>query len=367
MAVRKRKTKWNKRGEAVADFACGVTGSVLRNSGKAIAGTCKGMVKRASSARRKKAEKKQSAPHLALTEKSGVRFKTIPPGMIDTKLDDVAGLEDVKKILQEDVINPFLYPDTYARFNVASGGGLLLWGPPGCGKTHMARAVAGQLEAAFFSVNPAEIKSSVPGETERRIQDLFQTASQYEKVVIFFDEIDALLSRRGGRKINAVTQFLTLSDGLLKIDNCTLLIGATNKPWGMEEAALRPGRFSHKIYVGLPNPEAREAIIKIHLRDVPQEELLISNEVITNTEGFSGADLSHISKIAKKQALNRQLESGEDEEVCSEDLLRAIEETPKSVSPEILEEYTDWVKKSPSNKSRAKRNHSGDIHEVNER
>jgi len=345
----RRRNKWERRGAAAADFTCGVAGSVLRNSGKVIAGTCKGTAKLIASARKKKPGKNVSVAPRVASEHTGSRFKPLAPEMVDAKFEDVAGLEEVKQILEENVINPFLFPETYARFQVASGGGVLLYGPPGCGKTFIARAIASQLGAAFYSVNPADIKSSASGETERRIQELFQTASRHEKVVLFFDEIDALLSRRGSRKINAVTQFLALSDGLMKIENCTLLIGATNKPWSVDEAALRPGRFSNQIYVGLPEPEAREAIIKTHLRNTPQEDALISDQIINLTEGYSGADLAHISKVAKKQALNRQLESGKDEQICSADLLRAIQETPKSVFPELVEEYTDWLKKIRQN------------------
>jgi len=342
----KRKTKWERRGAAAADFTCGVAGSVLRNSGKVIAGTCKGTAKLIASVRKKKTGKNVSVVPRIANENVASRFEPLAPEMVDAKFEDVAGLEEVKKILNEDVILPFVHPEVYHRFQVKSGGGVLLYGPPGCGKTFVARAIASQLGAAFYSVNPADIKSSASGETERRIQELFQTAALHEKVVIFFDEIDALLSRRGARKINAVTQFLALSDGLLKIENCTLLIGATNKPWSVDEAALRPGRFSNQIYVGLPDREARKAIIQTHLRNTPQEEILISDQIITFTDGYSGADLSHVSKVASKLALNRQLESGKDEQICSADLLQAIQETPQSVFPELLEEYTDWLKTS---------------------
>ena len=188
------------------------------------------------------------------------------------KLSDVAGLEDVKTELHEKVIEPFIHPELFERFHLSNSGGALLYGPPGNGKTFVARAVAGELDAKFFPLNPADIKSKWVGETEKNLQRVFDEARQHEKSVIFIDEVDALLAARGNRKIGAVTQFLQLSDGLIRTKNFPFLLSATNKPWMLDEAVIRPGRLGTHIYVGPPDPKARVAILALNLKGVPTAE-----------------------------------------------------------------------------------------------
>ena len=270
----------------------------------------------------------------------------------DIQLDDVAGLDDVKLALREDVINVFAHPEVYERFKVEGGGGVLMYGPPGNGKTFIAKAVAGELDAAFFPVDASQIKNKYVGETEKNMRRLFEEASKHERAVIFLDEVDALISKRGNQKVNAVTQFLILADGIVKAKNCLLLLGATNKPWGLDSAALRPGRFGKQIYVGLPDQTAREAIMRYCLREVPSEDGFLFEALAQETEGYSGADVAELCRRAKKLAIWRQIKSGQDEVVTAADIRQGLERMVPSVKPGDLNRYEEWkARVSPNDDS----------------
>ena len=268
----------------------------------------------------------------------------------EIKLDDVAGLDEVKQALREDVINVFAHAEVYERFKVEGGGGVLMYGPPGNGKTFIAKAVAGELDAAFFPVDVSQIKDKYVGETEKNMHRLFEEANKHERAVIFLDEIDALLSKRGNQKVNAVTQFLILADGIVKSKNCLLLLGATNKPWSIDPAALRPGRFGKQIYVGLPDGTAREAIARYCLKEVPVEEGLSFDTLVEQTVGYSGADMAEVCSRAKKTAIKRQIESDQDEFVTTADFEKALSLVSSSVRPESLAQYEEWRHTISSNK-----------------
>jgi len=258
------------------------------------------------------------------------------------KLDDVAGLNDVKQELREKVIEPFLHPELYERFKVKVGGGILMYGPPGNGKTYIAKAVAGEIDAAFFNVNTSQIKDKYVGETEKNIQRLFDEARQHERSVLFLDEVDHLLAKRGNRKIGSVAQFLSLTDGLVKNTNCMLVLAATNKPWVLDEAVTRPGRLGTHIYVGPPDAEARKAIMALNMKDVPTADELSFDAIIDKTDGYSGADIAELCDRAKRLALNRQLSSGSEEQVKVNDFDSALEKVLPSVSADLLKEFDAW-------------------------
>jgi transitional endoplasmic reticulum ATPase len=259
------------------------------------------------------------------------------------KLSDVAGLEDVKAELREKVIEPFTRPELFERFKLQKGGGVLMYGPPGNGKTFIARAIAGEMNAKFFPVNAAEIKSKWVGDTEKNLQKLFDEAKQHPKSVIFLDEVDHLLAARGNRKIGAVTQFLSLSDGLIKIKNCMLMLAATNKPWMLDEAVIRPGRLGTHIYVGPPDLKAREAILSLNLKLVPTENFSLA-EIAVGTENYSGADIAELCDHAKRAAKNRQISSGKNEVVMKSDFAEAIGKICPSVSSVQLKQFEAWRK-----------------------
>lgn len=299
---------------------------------------------------KEKAKKQQSenAPKREIQEHSGDTEDQPPASQWqllekpDVKLDDVAGLGEVKAALREDVINVFSHPEIYERFKVEGGGGVLMYGPPGNGKTFIAKAVAGELDAAFFPVDASQIKDKYVGETEKNMRRLFEEAGKHPRAVIFLDEVDALLSKRGNQKVNAVTQFLILADGIIKNKNCLLILAATNKPWAIDPAALRPGRFGKQIYVGLPDKVAREAIIKYCLRDVPTVDEFPFESMAEKTDGYSGADIAEISRSAKKSAIWRQIESGKEEFVTIEDFEKGVSTISPSVKPAAVAEYEKW-------------------------
>jgi transitional endoplasmic reticulum ATPase len=258
------------------------------------------------------------------------------------KLDDVSGLADVKQELREKVIEPFLHPEVYDRFKVKIGGGILMYGPPGNGKTFIAKAIAGELDAAFFNVNSSQIKDKYVGETEKNLQRLFDEARGHERSVLFLDEVDHLLAKRGNRKIGTVAQFLSLTDGLVKNTNCMLVLAATNKPWMLDEAVIRPGRLGTHIYVGPPDATAREAILAYNMRDVPVGPDVALADVAAQTDGYSGADMAELCDRAKRCALNRQLTSGTEESVTMDDFTAALQKVLPSITPDLLKQFETW-------------------------
>lgn len=168
--------------------------------------------------------------------------------------DDVAGLEEVKEKIRDLIITPFLYPEKAKKWKVKTGGGVLLYGPPGTGKTYLAEAVAGELDADFFYVKASDIMSKWVGESEKRVAELFKKARESKKAVIFIDEIDALLPKRTTHSSvmqRVVPQFLAEMDGIDSRNENILLMAATNVPWNIDPAALRPGRFDFKFYIPL--------------------------------------------------------------------------------------------------------------------
>ncbi len=258
------------------------------------------------------------------------------------RLDDVAGLAKVKAELREKVIEPFKHPELFERFKLKIGGGVLMYGPPGNGKTFVAKAVAGELDAAFFPVNAAEIKDKYVGETEKNLQRLFDEARKHDRAVLFLDEVDHLLAKRGNRKIGTVAQFLSLTDGLVKNKNCLLILAATNKPWMLDEAVIRPGRLGTHIYVGPPDAKAREAILSLNLNGVPAAPELSLAELAKQADGYSGADMAELCDRAKRAAKNRQVASTKDEVVTTEDFAAAMSKVRPSVTPDQLKEYETW-------------------------
>ncbi|NLH72796.1 MAG: ATP-binding protein [Verrucomicrobia bacterium] len=259
------------------------------------------------------------------------------------KLADVAGLDEVKQVLIEQVIEPFQTPELFERFKIEKGAGVLMYGPPGNGKTFIARAIAGELDAAFFPVDSAQIKDKYVGETEKNLKRLFEEAMKYPRAVIFLDEVDNLLARRGNRKIGAVAQFLSLTDGLLRVKNCLLLLASTNKPWLLDPALLRPGRLGTHIYVGLPDAKAREAIITGALKGAPVAPDVSIPDLAAQTEGYSGADLAKsVCLEAKQSAKRRQKATGKDEFITREDFTQALAKIKPSIKPQDLKDFEKW-------------------------
>lgn len=256
---------------------------------------------------------------------------------------DVAGLEDLKEKIKELIIIPFQYPDKAKKWKLKTGGGILLYGPPGTGKTHLAKAVAGELDADFFYVKASDIMSKWVGESEKRVAELFKRARESKRAVIFIDEVDALLPKRSG--INStvmqrvVPQFLAEMDGIDSKNDNILLMAATNVPWNLDPAALRPGRFDFKFYIPLPDFEARKKIFQLNL-DVPNE--VDFDLLAEKTEGYSGADIKLICDEAKRLMFRREIESGKEEILRTHDVFEVLGKVKPSVDEKMIKKYESF-------------------------
>jgi transitional endoplasmic reticulum ATPase len=258
--------------------------------------------------------------------------------------DEVGGLEEVKKKLKEAVEWPLKNPEVFKRLGIQPPKGILLIGPPGCGKTMLARAVATESEANFISIKGPEVFSRWVGESEKAIREIFRKARMASPVVIFFDEVDSLVPRRGvgdgdsGVTERVISQLLTEMDGIMPLEDI-IVIAATNRPDIVDSAVLRPGRFDRLIYVPEPDEAARLEIFKIHTKNMP-----LSNDVDIKahrmTKGYSGADISSVCREAAMNALRRDINA---KEVTFSDFEKAMEEVPPSISPEIEKWYRSFM------------------------
>jgi len=258
--------------------------------------------------------------------------------------DEVGGLEEVKEKLKEAVEWPLKNPEVFKRLGIHPPKGILLIGPPGCGKTMLARAVATESEANFISIKGPEVFSRWVGESEKAIREVFRKARMASPAVIFFDEVDSLVPRRGlgygdsGVTERVISQLLTEMDGIMPLEDI-IVIAATNRPDIVDSAILRPGRFDRLIYVPEPDEAARLEIFKIHTNNMP-----LSNDLDIKahrmTKGYSGADISSVCREAAMNALRRDINA---KEVTFSDFEKAMEEVPPSISPEIENWYRSFI------------------------
>ena len=259
-------------------------------------------------------------------------------GAAGVKLDDVGGLDHVKQQLERSFLAPIRNPEMAAAFGKATSGGLLLWGPPGCGKTFLARATAGEMSANFYSVSLADVLDMWIGASERNLAEVFDIARANAPCVLFFDEIDALGQKRAHLRVagatlrGVVNQLLAELDGVGADNDGVFVLAATNHPWDVDEALLRPGRFDRRLLVLPPDPSARHAIMDYHLRGKPLDDVDLT-DLVAATEGYSGADLSLIVEEATERSLERSLESGRIEPVSTAALLSALELVKPSIGP----------------------------------
>ena len=207
-------------------------------------------------------------------------------------LDDVIGLEDAKAVVMDALVNPVNHPDIYKTLKVAPGTGLLLYGPPGTGKTLFAKAVANEMDMPFMDVRCDKLKSKYVGETEKNVAEMFRAARALKRCVLFLDECNAILARRGDQKVCMVEQFLVELDGFAASDAQLFVLMATNLPWTLDSAITRSGRLSESVYVGLPDEAARRKLIGLAFKDVPLAADVDLGRLAPLTEGFSGADLA---------------------------------------------------------------------------
>jgi len=229
-------------------------------------------------------------------------------------LADVGGLSDVKERLQIAFLAPMRNPELRKLYGKSLRGGLLLYGPPGCGKTFIARAVAGELGASFVSVGISEVLDVWIGASEKNLRELFELARRQSPCVLFFDEVDALGQRRSQTRNSTmrttVNQFLAELDSVGSDNEGVFVLGATNAPWDVDPALRRPGRFDRTVLVLPPDSPAREEILRYHLRDRPIAGIDLAS-LVSRTDGFSGADIAHLCESAAEIALMDAVRSGE--------------------------------------------------------
>ena len=260
--------------------------------------------------------------------------------------DDIGGLEEVKQQLKEAVEWPLKYPGAFKRMGIRPPRGILLYGPPGCGKTLLARAVATESEANFIAIKGPEIYSKWVGESEKAIREVFRKGRMAAPSIIFFDEFDAIVPRRGmgiGDSMvteRVISQLLTEMDGLVALEN-VVVIGATNRPDIIDPAVLRPGRMDRIIYVPPPDEEARFQILKIHTRNMPLAEDVDLREIAKRTEGYSGADLETVCREAAMNALRKDINA---KHVTKEDFEEALKKVGPSLTPEMVKWYEEIAK-----------------------
>ena len=241
---------------------------------------------------------------------------------------DVGGMDAVKEEIALKIIFPIKYPELYKTYSKPMGGGILLYGPPGCGKTYLARAMAGEVPSSFITIGLNDVLDMWIGTSESNLHDFFQHARQSTPSVLFFDEVDALGgSRTDMRKTASRTitnQFLEELDGAKYSNEGILVLAATNTPWLLDTAFRRPGRFDRVIFIGPPDARAREQILQVHLRNVPTLQVDLAT-VAAKTEAFSGADLQAVIDRAIERKLLEAIKIGHAVPLSTADLLDAVE------------------------------------------
>jgi len=266
----------------------------------------------------------------------------------DVKWDDIGGLEEVKRLLKEAVEWPLKYPDAFKRMGIRPAKAVLLYGPPGCGKTLLAKAAANESEANLIAVKGPELLSKWVGESEKAVREIFKKAKQTAPTIILFDEIDALAPRRRGDDFTGshvtetvVNQLLTEMDGIETLEN-VIIIGATNRPDILDPALLRPGRFDTRIIVPVPDKEARLEIFKIHTRRMPLDNVDL-NELAKKTHGYSGADIEAVCREAAMIALREDIKS---KKVSREHFEKALKKISPSISDIDVNAFKNSVERS---------------------
>jgi len=250
----------------------------------------------------------------------------------DVSFEDIGGMEDVKEEIRMKILYPLKNPDLFRAYGKKAGGGVLLYGPPGCGKTLISRATAGEIDANFLSIGIHEILDLYIGESEKNLHRLFQMARDNSPSILFFDEVDALAADRRDMRKSAgrtlINQLLAEMDGNVASNDGILIIGATNAPWHIDPAFRRPGRFDRILFVPPPDEAARAAIIEVLAKGKPIAQL-DAKALAKNTKDFSGADLKGIFDVAVERGLAQAMKQGQLVPITNRDL----QDAAKSLKP----------------------------------
>ncbi len=255
----------------------------------------------------------------------------------------IGGMEALKERIRMSIIYPFKNKELFKKFKKKSGGGLLFYGPPGCGKTLISRATAGECGAHFINVSIHEILSKWIGESEQRIHEMFAEARRKAPTIIFIDEVDALGVKRSdaGHTASLVNTLLTEIDGASSNNEDVLVLGATNTPWRIDSAFRRPGRFDHVLFVPPPDQEARESIFQIMLDGVPQDSLDVK-KLAKVSDKFSGADIRSAVERASEAVIQEIMRTGKEGVVTQKQMLASIKAT-RPTTLEWLEQATNYA------------------------
>ena len=271
------------------------------------------------------------------TWESAEEFEGGPNEVVDLERPEISfasvgGMEEIKEEIRMKIIYPLENRALFKAYGKKPGGGVLLYGPPGCGKTLISKATAGEIQANFISVGIHQILDLYVGNSEKNLHQLFQLARDNAPAILFFDEVDALAADRKDFRESAIrtviNQFLAEMDGNIGSNEGILILGATNAPWHLDAAFRRPGRFDRVIFVPPPDEPAREAIVEILARDKPLHRL-DAKTLAKRTKEFSGADLKSIFDIATERALSRAMKAGRVVPLTTDDLIQAC----KSMKP----------------------------------
>lgn len=265
--------------------------------------------------------------------------------------NDVAGLDDVKEQIIFHVLEPMINPSLAEAYGIKPGGKILLYGPPGTGKTFIARAIAGEVDAAFYSVNCQDLISKYMGDSSKQLDKLFDEAQKNERAIIFFDEFDSVASKRGdgtsgvdAEMARFVATFLTKVDGFKKSETCKmlLLIAATNRPWALDSAMLRGGRFDTQIYVGVPDQKAREFMVNKAMKNLPLDPDVDLQKLAKALEGFGGGDIVAVCDKIRLEAYKRSVRLGTKQNITIDDCNAILSSVRNHITTEEMAKFISY-------------------------